>query len=88
MSVKELLFPICAVYIRGAGYVNTNGLNNAGNEGRYWSSSPNSDGTNAYNLNFWSGNLYPSNNNNRYNGYSVRCLACSNPEINYTSNIW
>ena len=52
--------------------MNTSGLNNAGNNGYYWSSTPNSDGNNAYNLNFNSGNLNPSNNNNRYNGFPLR----------------
>ena len=48
------------------------GLNNQGSNGNYWSSSPN--GTNAFNLNFNSGGVNPTNNNNRANGFSVRCL--------------
>ena len=47
-------------------------LNNQGSNGNYWSSSPN--GTNAYNLNFNSSNVNPADNNNRANGFSVRCL--------------
>lgn len=47
-------------------------LNNQGSNGNYWSSSPN--GTNAYNLNFNSGGVNPANNNNRANGFSVRCV--------------
>jgi hypothetical protein len=47
-------------------------LNNAGGNGNYWSSSV--VGTNAYNLNFDSGSVNPANNNNRGNGFSVRCL--------------
>jgi uncharacterized protein (TIGR02145 family) len=46
-------------------------LNNVGSNGNYWSSSVN--GTNAWNLNFNSGNAN-MNNNNRANGFSVRCL--------------
>jgi hypothetical protein len=47
-------------------------LNNQGSNGNYWSSGPN--GTNAYNLNFNSTNVNPANNNNRANGFSVRCV--------------
>ena len=51
-------------------------LSNAGGYGDYWSSV----GLNrydAYNLNFssGSGSVSPSNNNDRYNGYFVRCVA-------------
>jgi uncharacterized protein (TIGR02145 family) len=63
---------------RGGGRVNqdtSNLFRNAGNEGNYWSSTPNSNGTQAYNLNFNStSSINPSNNNNRNNGFSVRCL--------------
>jgi uncharacterized protein (TIGR02145 family) len=53
---------------------NSNGtLNNAGTNGNYWSSTP-SGTTNAMNLNFNSGNANV-NNNNRANGFSVRCVA-------------
>ena len=61
-----------------SGYRNNNdgGLNNVGNNGNYWSASPNSN--NAYNLNFNNnGNVNPSNNNKRANGFSVRCLQAS-----------
>ena len=54
---------------------NSNGsLSNDGSNGNYWSSSPNSQ-TNGYNLNFNSGNVNPSNSNNRANGFPVRCVA-------------
>ena len=47
----------------------------AGDNGNYWSSTPVSNGTQAYNLNFnGTGNINPSNNNNRQNSRSVRCL--------------
>ena len=58
-----------------SGNVNSGSLRNAGNNGNYWSSTAYSSTSNAYNLNFNSGNVNPSNNNNRYNGQSVRCLA-------------
>jgi uncharacterized protein (TIGR02145 family) len=52
---------------------NTTGvLNNPGSNGNYWSSSP--DSTNAYNLNFNSTSVNPANDNNRANGFSVRCV--------------
>ena len=52
---------------------NSNGsLNNQGANGNYWSSSV--TGTNAFNLNFNSGGVNPANNNNRANGFSVRCV--------------
>ena len=64
-----------------SGYLNNNdgSLNNVGNNGNYWSASPNSNNSNnAYNLNFNNnGNVNPANNNNRANGYSVRCLQVS-----------
>ncbi len=53
-------------------------MNNQGTNGNYWSSSPNT--TNGYNLNFNASNINPSNNNNRANGYSVRCFK------NYTKS--
>jgi uncharacterized protein (TIGR02145 family) len=57
-----------------AGYRNTNGqLNNVGNNGNFWSSSANS-ATNGYNLNFNTNGVNPSNNNDRQNAFSVRCV--------------
>ncbi|MBU6426743.1 four helix bundle protein [Patescibacteria group bacterium] len=47
-------------------------LNNQGGNGNYWSSSV--SGTNAFNLNFNSSGVNPSNTNNRANGFSVRCI--------------
>ena len=61
-----------AKFLPAAGYRNGSSLNNAGSNGNYWSSSLNSDNSwNAYNMNFNSGN-HNVNNNNRYNGRSVR----------------
>ncbi|MEG2605982.1 MAG: hypothetical protein RR980_01935 [Mucinivorans sp.] len=42
--------------------------------GYYWSSTINNS-NNSYNLNFNQSNgVYPQNNNNRYNGFPVRCV--------------
>ncbi|NBK80116.1 hypothetical protein D5272_16440 [bacterium D16-76] len=47
-----------------------------GNNGVYWSSTPNSNSGNAYELNFnGTSNINPSDNWNRNNGLSVRCLC-------------
>ena len=49
------------------------GLNVVGNGGYYWSASP--DSNNAYRLNFvYNGFVYPSDDNYRASGSSVRCL--------------
>jgi len=66
---------ITPMYFIPAGRVNASGLYSAGYNGYYWSSTPLSDGSNAYRLNFYSGNLNPSGNSDRYLGFSVRCLA-------------
>ena len=76
-------------YSRG-GYVDQRTSNlfaNAGNNGNYWSSTPHSNGTSAYILNFnGTDNINPSNTSNRYNGRSVRCLysARSPPNQNHS----
>ena len=58
--------------VPAAGNGNGTSLNNAGSNGNYWSSVPNSDNNNnSWNLNFNSGN-HDTNNNNRNNGFSVR----------------
>jgi uncharacterized protein (TIGR02145 family) len=58
------------------GYRNYNNgsFNNAGKNGNWWSSTPN-ESENAWkrNLNYNNGKVN-RNNNNRTNGYSVRCL--------------
>lgn len=52
---------------------------NQSTNGNYWSSSPNAAGS-AYgaNLNFNSTGVNPSNNGNRANGLTVRCVASEN----------
>lgn len=61
--------------IPAAGWRNGSSLNNVGENGNYWSSTPNeSDTQNAYNLNFNSGN-FNRNWNNRNNGHTVRPVS-------------
>ncbi len=60
-------------FIPGGG-VWSGGLNYAGSDGRYWSSTARNS-TLAYNLNFYSGGVDPSNYTGRYRGLSVRCLV-------------
>ena len=57
-----------------SGYYYTSGANNLGSNGNYWSRTANS-AQNAYNLNLNSSSVNPANNNNKYNGNSVRCVA-------------
>ncbi len=49
-------------------------LLSAGNHGYYWSSTPYSSNTNAYDFTFGA-SVVPSANSNRYYGFSVRCVA-------------
>ena len=62
-----------AVFLPAAGNRNGTTVNNAGSNGNYWSTTANGT-NNAYNVNFNSGNVNPANNNNRYNGFSVRLV--------------
>lgn len=65
----------CHAGVPAAGYRNGSSLNNAGDNGNYWSSTPNeSDARNAYNLNFNSSD-HDLNWNNRNNGQSVRPVS-------------
>ncbi len=69
-------------YFMRGGRVSSGWLNAAGSYGYYWSSTP--DGSdNAFNLNFSSGSVTPSDNNdlNRPDGHSVRCVAKDTSEI-------
>ena len=60
------------IFLPAAGNRNGTSLNNAGSNGNYWGATPNSSNAdNAYNLNFNSSD-HNVNNNNRYNGYTVR----------------
>ncbi len=64
----------CLDNVPAAGYRNGSSLNNAGNNGNYWSSTPNENTYNAYNLNFNSGNNNYNWNNRNY-GHSVRPVS-------------
>ena len=48
-------------------------MNNVGQNGYYWSRTSKST-TNAYDLAFNPSNVNPSNNNERRDGFSLRCL--------------
>ena len=51
-------------------------LCDTGYYGRYWSSTPHSNGTSAYRFYFHTGTtVNPSDYNARYYGFSLRCLA-------------
>ena len=65
-----------SLFLPAAGNCNDGNANNVGDNGNYWSSTPN-DENNAYNLNFNSGNC-DVNNDNRENGFTVR-LFCQLP---------
>ena len=65
------LFFVRSGYVRPTSYLQDAGLN-----GSYWSSVANLS-SNAYYLYFDSSNVFPSGGSNRYNGYSVRCVAPS-----------
>lgn len=64
---------LLAHFFPASGNRNGTGLNNRGTNGNYWSASLNS-AANGYNLNFNSGGVNPANNNNRFNGFSVRAV--------------
>lgn len=65
-----------------AGYRNGSSLNNQGENGNYWSSTPNESNTeNAYNLNFNSSN-HNVDWNNRNNGHTVRPVSELTPQVN------
>lgn len=77
------------IFFPAAGNRNGTGLNNHGSNGNYWSSSLNSS-TNGYNLNFNSTGVNPANNNNRFNGFTVRAVQHSSAIFGrafYFSNI-
>ena len=67
-------FTSVEVFFPAAGYRNstTGALTSPGANGYYWSATV--TGTNAYNLNFNSGNIYLGNTGNRAPGFSVRCV--------------
>lgn len=77
LSAYTATFSTTAIRIfPAAGNRNETALNNRGTNGNYWSASLNSQ-TNGYNLNFNSTGVNPANNNNRFNGFSVRAVQHS-----------
>ena len=65
-------------FVRGGGvYQSTSLFNYAGHYGLYWSSTPVSNGTNTYYLNFNSTTTIgpSSNGGTRQSGFSIRCIA-------------
>ncbi len=66
------------LYFVRSGYVAPNDkyLYRTGIAGYYWSSTPGPSNANyAYDLGFNASSVYPSNNYDRYFGFSLRCLA-------------
>ena len=70
-SVKTSLFRLR--FVRSGNVVSGGTLNNPGQNANYWSRSSYSNAERAFNLNFNASNVYPSNNNTRYTGRSLRC---------------
>ena len=62
-------------YFNPSGYVRSGSLWKAGLEGGYWPSTAYSNTSRAYYLGFSSAHVRPSYGDNRYVGFSVRCLA-------------
>ena len=58
-----------------SGNYNNGSLNNTGSNGYWWSATANNS-NNQYNLNYNGGSLN-TNNNNKNNGFSVRCIRSS-----------
>ena len=59
-----------------SGYISGSSANGRGLRGLYWSRSANGN-DHTYTLNLRASSLYPSNDNDRYGGFSVRCLIGS-----------
>lgn len=53
---------------------NNGEANDQGNNGNWWSSTAN-DENNAFNLNLDENNVNPDDNNDKFNGLTLRCLA-------------
>ena len=68
-----------AIFLPAAGYRNGTSVSSVGSYGLYWSSTPNDTNTNyAYYLIFYSSDMNPASNLNRYYGYSVRLVRDAN----------
>ena len=74
------------MFVQGGFAIPGRYLDYAGLEGDYWSS-VGSSSSNAYYLYFVSGGVNPSDFANRYNGFSVRCVALGKQGIARRNNI-
>lgn len=75
MDAAGVVFLPAAGFRNGApGGPNPARVSNVGNNGYYWSASPNDD-LRAYDLSFRSGDVNPSSNNDRSRAYSVRLVT-------------
>ncbi|MBR2840025.1 hypothetical protein IKE82_01690 [Candidatus Saccharibacteria bacterium] len=63
------------LYFARSGSVNGTTLYNSANYGGYWSSTVTPTATYGYYLSFYSGGIWPANQNYRTNGFSLRCVA-------------
>ncbi|MBQ9018578.1 hypothetical protein IJ117_02390 [Candidatus Saccharibacteria bacterium] len=73
-AAADKLLLTSPLYFVRAGNVWSSALHSAGLDGTYWSSTV-INASNAYSLYFRSSGVWPSNNDNRLVGRSVRCLA-------------
>ena len=62
------------LWLARSGGVSYGSLYNTGGSGYYWSSTVNGS-SNAYQLDFNSGAVYPTDSGSRNSGYSIRCVA-------------
>ena len=74
-SASDATLLASPLFFARGGYVYSSSLYDQGSYGCYWSSRSNSSSSSAYDLNFYSSNVNPSNNYHRSNGLSVRCVA-------------
>jgi len=77
MDILSLYIPK-SLGFQYSGWFNSGSFNNQGTagNGNFWSSTVNS-ATNSHNLWFSASGVNPANNNNKGNGFAVRCVADS-----------
>ena len=63
------------LYFARSGYVSGTTLYSSAHLGYYWSSTVTPTATSGYHLSFYSGGIWPADQNNRYYGFSLRCVA-------------
>ena len=74
-DVSDATLLASPLFFARGGYVGSGSLYGQGNGGLYWSSRAYFRSSYAYSLLFSSSYVYPSNDGNRYSGFSVRCVA-------------